>query len=429
MNWISAGGSCCGYTRLRLAFWGGLLVFTLTTPLSAQTAREDRLQSLQADAKKAVIKLQGLKTEYDLKHARYQAGTLTASDMTSTETAMKTAEVELLEATRRVDSYQRASLLYQPIDINLKEATILQAAEAMAKAGGVNVRVDKAVPADLRISVSARGVPFGTILETLASQAQLMIAPDGKGMVLKSWPTLDVNGMTKVFTGPNAPWSDEWGGRNYPGLGSGGLGGGAFGGEALWISLPGVTGEEQASSDPGASGFGGGLGSGALSRGQGGRLGGGMGGGLGGTGLTTTGRGGQGNKNSSTLGTGLGGRLGGSTLRGGGVGGGGLSSTLGGGFGGNSLGGLSGGTNMMVSGGSHPFTISQYSDRSFVVAEPGVQESKAGLWLTVYTSNAGKLVQAGRTFHPWTDTGPGAGSSRGGGRATIGGGRATGRGR
>jgi hypothetical protein len=40
-----------------------------------------------------------------------------------------------------------------------------------------------------------------------------MIAPKGNGVLLRPWPTLEVNGRKSEYRGPMTPWSDEWAGE------------------------------------------------------------------------------------------------------------------------------------------------------------------------------------------------------------------------
>ena len=82
-----------------------------------------------------------------------------------------------------------------------------------------------------RLSVVASNVPLGTVLEAIAQQMDLMIAPRGdSGVTLKPWPSIGINGHKQDYHGPNAPWSDEWS-KLQPlfGGGMGGFGGGGGG--------------------------------------------------------------------------------------------------------------------------------------------------------------------------------------------------------
>src|SRR5207253_8173904 len=64
----------------------------------------------------------------------------------------------------------------------------------------------------LRLTVDARGVPLATVLEAIANQAKLLIAPASQGGVtLKPQPSLRIDDQPRIeFSSPTAPWSEEW---------------------------------------------------------------------------------------------------------------------------------------------------------------------------------------------------------------------------
>jgi hypothetical protein len=100
--------------------------------------------------------------------------------------------------------------LVSPVSVDFKEATVLAAAHALSTASGVNISVDPAVPASTRLSVSAIRIPLATILEGIASEAQLNIAPEGQGVILRPLPQLTVNGVHTTFNGSDDPWDPKW---------------------------------------------------------------------------------------------------------------------------------------------------------------------------------------------------------------------------
>jgi hypothetical protein len=131
------------------------------------------------------------------------------------------------------------------VDIKIHDGTVQQAAEALAGASGVKIQVDKSVPptiagartdfgsgaaTDLRLTVEAQGVSLGTVLESIATRANLMIAPMPDGILLKSWPTININGEHTYYKGGRAPWSDEWQGRPTDSNYTSGLNGSQIGG-------------------------------------------------------------------------------------------------------------------------------------------------------------------------------------------------------
>lgn len=105
----------------------------------------------------------------------------------------------------------RAVPFGKPVTLSVKDATVREAAEALGKAAGIAIAVEDAARSDKKLSIEAENVPLGTLLEILANQAGMMIAPARDGVALKRWPTLKVNGKEESFRGRIAPWSDEWG--------------------------------------------------------------------------------------------------------------------------------------------------------------------------------------------------------------------------
>jgi hypothetical protein len=104
------------------------------------------------------------------------------------------------------------STLDRPVDVELRDATLRQAAEALSQASGVKVEVDRSVAGEMRISMLARSTTLRTVLEQIARARQLMIAPAENGVILKPVPTLEVDGRrTTVMEMPFAPWSSDWG--------------------------------------------------------------------------------------------------------------------------------------------------------------------------------------------------------------------------
>lgn len=101
-------------------------------------------------------------------------------------------------------------MLRQAIDVDMRNSTIRQAAEAITRASGISIRVDDKVPTDARLTVTAQKIPLTTVLEAIARQTELDIEPEEKGILLRNWPVLEVNGEKKVYVGRNEPWSDLW---------------------------------------------------------------------------------------------------------------------------------------------------------------------------------------------------------------------------
>jgi hypothetical protein len=114
---------------------------------------------------------------------------------------------------------QLAEALHRPIDIELRDATVRQMAETMAKSTGLNISVDRAVPDATRVSLEAHHVPVVTVLDAVGRQANLLIAPvregDAReivGIQLTRPAMLRVNGQEQsVASTPTFPWASEWG--------------------------------------------------------------------------------------------------------------------------------------------------------------------------------------------------------------------------
>jgi hypothetical protein len=105
----------------------------------------------------------------------------------------------------------RIITLSRPVDVALQGVPVQEAAQALTHASRVPILVDPQVPADTRVSITARGVPLGMLLEAMARQANLFIAPLPHAMRLVPLPTLAVTGQSPPFAAPFAPWSNEWG--------------------------------------------------------------------------------------------------------------------------------------------------------------------------------------------------------------------------
>jgi hypothetical protein len=105
----------------------------------------------------------------------------------------------------------RNHVLLRPVAVELKNATIRQAIEVLSKATKVPIEIPGDVPDDLRLTVQARGVSFGAVLQAVARQANLKISPSDKGILLTPWPMVEVNDQLQVFKGARAPWALEWG--------------------------------------------------------------------------------------------------------------------------------------------------------------------------------------------------------------------------
>lgn len=128
----------------------------------------------------------------------------------------------------------RGRMLMRPVAVQLQNATVRQAADALSQATKLSIRVIGEVPEGTRLTVQARGVTLGAVLEAIGRQANLKLAPAEDGVVIGPWPMVEVNGQQQVFRGRMAPWSSEWG--ILPGYAS--REGWVFPGEAELTDLP-----------------------------------------------------------------------------------------------------------------------------------------------------------------------------------------------
>ena len=105
----------------------------------------------------------------------------------------------------------RIITLSRPVDVALRESSVRQVAETLSTASGVPVHVDPQVPQDIHLSVTARHAPLGLVIEEIARQTGLFIAPEPHALVLIPSPSIEVNGHAAALPAPFAPWSNEWG--------------------------------------------------------------------------------------------------------------------------------------------------------------------------------------------------------------------------
>jgi hypothetical protein len=140
-----------------------------------------------------------------------------------------------------------ADLLNRPVDVQLRDASVRQAAQALSQASAIRIHVEDSVPEETRLTVTARGVSFASVLEAIAQQANLVIAPDrnwtqwttgapdqglgaspaamsvdargglgqvvaaSPGVILRARPMLEVNGQPQELAESIGPWSLDWG--------------------------------------------------------------------------------------------------------------------------------------------------------------------------------------------------------------------------
>lgn len=186
----------------------------LASPTPADAARANAAASLQA----AEAQLAAASAAAENTRQRVRQGGAPAAELSAAEAQLAQARA-VVEASRselgvRESERQhsvRLAALQRPIDVELRDAAVRQAAQAISQASGVTIRADEHIPAETRLTVVARGVPLATVLDTIARQSGLLIAPDENGVLLKPMPSLEVNGQRTDLLTPFAPWSTEWG--------------------------------------------------------------------------------------------------------------------------------------------------------------------------------------------------------------------------
>jgi len=225
--------------RLSFRLYAGIClagVLIGMTAMSASTATGQAAQQPLQDAASHVAQLQ---SDLDLATKKlertkslYESGHTAISEVENAQAQVQGLTRELQGAKAQQKAMNDRAAFMRSVDIHLDHATVRLLATALSKATGIPVKVDADVPADssTTLTLDAKAVPFANALEAIAEKADLMIAPDGSGVVLKKWPHLN----NRVLRSPIAPWSSDW--QVPPTMTAGGFGGpgripaGLFGG-------------------------------------------------------------------------------------------------------------------------------------------------------------------------------------------------------
>jgi hypothetical protein len=210
------------------------LVMT-AVPAHAQSAPKPSAVSYRVVASNATrLQAEQLRADVAAAEAEYktlQTNKAPGTELQRCEARIRRTMIALRDAETRLQKEQFLAVLDKPIDVRFNQASVRQAALAIAGVAGMPVVVDEAITMDKRLTVDAKGVTLGLVLETLASQTDLMLAPAAAGIRLCAWPTLEVDGQKQVRKSTYAPWSEEWIGYLYygaetPGAAPFGSGGG-----------------------------------------------------------------------------------------------------------------------------------------------------------------------------------------------------------
>src|SRR5439155_18984462 len=126
----------------------------------------------------AKAELQAVTTSLDSAKQRYAAGVTSQDEVTTEEAQAVKAQADLEAARSQVGTgvrmqqqLSRLAALQRPIDVDLKDAPVRQAAQTISQACGLPIAVDSQVPVQTRLTVVARGVPLATVLDTIARQS------------------------------------------------------------------------------------------------------------------------------------------------------------------------------------------------------------------------------------------------------------------
>ncbi|HLJ54212.1 MAG TPA: OmpH family outer membrane protein [Chthonomonadaceae bacterium] len=319
-------------------------------PVAGQLAAQ-RMNEADYNLKALAAELDGAEKHFARLQEQYKAGQVSMDELDGARERVEVLKVQYQRANRdRQFAASRAAFMKR-VDLQVEHAKIGDVAKALSKAANVSIVVDRSVAADpgMAITMDVQGVPLAAVLESVAQKADLMIAPDGDGAILKRWPRM--NG--RAYHDPTAPWSADWGvpptmamqgymsGYVGPAMGAGG-------------PQPGGQGVNPFFGSPGAQGrnpFGGGQGPqpGANPF-------------FGGPGLQP----GQANPfqpgNPGTP-------------------------------------GMNPGMAGMAPG--MPVTMASLGDHLIAIAEPGVSNGEGGVWITAYMFEGNGFHRVGRIFHPF----------------------------
>jgi hypothetical protein len=180
-------------------------------PNGAASAAGFVLTDPAARVRDIAVQLEAAKLRLDLANQRYKAGQDSADHLRDAQTDVTRLEIAYEEARKAERRQAQTARLLQTVDVDLKNATLAQAAQSLSKAGNLPVHVDPADSGEARITLSAHRAQVRAVLDALARNLGLRIDPsDDGGVELHPWPEVEVNGQKQIFTEPS-PWSPAWG--------------------------------------------------------------------------------------------------------------------------------------------------------------------------------------------------------------------------
>ncbi|MBC8137550.1 MAG: hypothetical protein H8F28_16840 [Fibrella sp.] len=138
------------------------------------------------------------------------------AELRTAESRVTSLEKSRTALRKTIERARRLAPLQKKVDVKFENATVAQAAEALSRASGVQIKVDDTIPDTTRLTVEARKVRLVTVLESVARQAGLTIEPINLekgdiGTELIAPPMLRVNNTVQKFATSPSPWSDKWG--------------------------------------------------------------------------------------------------------------------------------------------------------------------------------------------------------------------------
>jgi hypothetical protein len=173
------------------------------SPKAAQIELESQIRILE-------LKMQQAQAELDQTEIMVKAGTAKASDLGPLKVKLAEAKAKLAKAKKGMVVAQRLLALSQPIDIELDNARIQDAADLLSRISTMGIKVDGAVPRTITVTTTAKGVPLGTALEMIANSANLSIDVNEEGgLTFKVPGKVHVNGRDIDVRGPAWPWKDD----------------------------------------------------------------------------------------------------------------------------------------------------------------------------------------------------------------------------
>lgn len=189
----------------------------LAAPKASVVAVDNVISMMVTQLKQLDVQLRALKDQISDSESRVKSGREPAGEkLPNLKMQESQMQMAIDQITRQLGSAERLRILASPVDVSLKSATIRQAAEALSQASKLSIAVDPKVPQDIRVNADSQNVPLGAVLEVIAQNAGLIIAPTSQnGLLLRLPGKLVVDGKEYASEG-STPWSEDWGMQHTP---------------------------------------------------------------------------------------------------------------------------------------------------------------------------------------------------------------------